>query len=92
MSNIYNDFIKLRDETKDIKDSKEVLRQLVAIAFDNEDTLPDIFFIYNVHLNTSELKQLMKICNINAKVEMTYLDWNFHLAKFKITMRNSTSI
>lgn len=105
MSELYERLKSFRDESyskissaqgegrnhfsKDFGFAKDVLNQLMQLAFYNEsdpDALPDVFFIHSVHFTLEDFEHLMQELGLDVKVEVTSQSWVSGVATFKVTM------
>lgn len=69
--------------------TKDVLNQLLVIAFNNLDTpdeLPNTFILKDIHFTTSEIQNLLMDIGFQVKAQMIFRDYTSRVATFKITI------
>ncbi len=91
MNAFYEKLTLVRDSMRNAKEFpyiREVLDQLLMIAFNNEeqpDTLPKIFSLEKIHYNTN-LEPIFLQLNLSIIAHEVYMDWASKKATFQITI------
>lgn len=91
----YENIEKFKDDdfhAKYFEDAKDVIKQLLLIAFCNKnepDTLPDVFYINNVHFTQFDLEYLMNDIGYKVTVDLVGANWIKGLCSFKVTIVKS---
>ena len=91
----YENIEKFKDEdyhTEYFENAKDVIKQLFLIAFCNKnepDTLPDVFYINDVHFTKFDFEDLMNDIGYKVIVELSEANWIKGLCSFKVTIVKS---
>ena len=72
MNNIYEKILNLRDNISSTdqkaRDKIDFLSKLMIVAFENNDVLPDSFYLQKVFVNEDEAKSLLIALGIASEV------------------------
>ena len=72
MNNIYEKILSLRDNISSTdqkaRDKVDFLSKLMIVAFENNDVLPDSFYLQKVFVNEDEAKSLLIALGIASEV------------------------